>query len=713
DIEERRRAETALHLSEEKYRTITNTARDAILMIGSEGRITFSNPAASQIFGYSVEELFGMELRSLLDEESFRGFSRQWLEENDIDLEEDGRREGDTIELKALRKSGEFFPVEFSLSALQLETGWVVVGIARDITERKRSAEDLKRAHGQLERRVEERTAALALSNKELQDEIVVRKRAEEAAAVASQAKSEFLANMSHEIRTPMNGIIGYTDLILSLDLPHEAKSYLEMVKTASVRLLDIINDILDFSKIEAGKLELDFTPFSLRDMLDEALRILAIKANEKGLELIYHVLDDVPDGLVGDSGRLRQIFVNLIGNALKFTHQGEVVARVEAVEKGVDGLVKLQFSVRDTGVGIPEAQKEMIFESFSQADASMARKYGGTGLGLTISSQLVRLMGGEIWVESVPGEGATFYFTALFTQQPAAAKKLAALSVEKFLELSALLVVENDTCRHILAEMLVGWLGRVETTKSGEAAMESLGRDTFDIVFTDMHLPDMDGHELVGKVQKICGETPPHVILLTPPVFERVSDAEWNRDLVSGYLMKPVSQSDLLRAIQQSVSAIEPGECASPRAVVSLMPKERRHNKHILLAEDEQINQTLALILLEKEGWQVTLAENGREALEAMESIRFDLILMDVQMPEMDGIEATVAIRAMEKESGGHRIPIVAMTAHAMKDDRERCLAAGMDDYLSKPIIPENLFAVLERILLHESGEECDSCRS
>lgn len=358
--------------------------------------------------------LLGMELRRLLSEESFRAFSRQWFEDGGKRLQ-DGSREGGTFELEALRKNGEQFPVELSVSALHLETGWVAVGVARDITDRKRSAEALQRAHGQLEKRVEERTAALAQSNKELQDEIVIRKRAEEAAAVASLAKSEFLANMSHEIRTPMNGILGYTDLILGLDLPLEAKSYLGMVKNASVRLLDIINDILDFSKIEAGKLELDFTPFSLRDMLDEALRILAVKASEKGLELIYHVLDDVPDGLIGDSGRLRQIFVNLIGNALKFTHQGEVVARVEAVEKGVDGLVKLQFSVRDTGVGIPDTQKEMIFESFSQADASMARKYGGTGLGLTISSQLVRLMGEKSGWKASPEKGRPFILPLSF----------------------------------------------------------------------------------------------------------------------------------------------------------------------------------------------------------------------------------------------------------------------------------------------------------
>ncbi len=710
DIEERRRAEAALHLSEEKYRTIADTAQDAIMMIDGEGRISFTNPAASHIFGYSEDELRGMEVHLLLGEESYRGFYRQWLD-GTIENSATGRNAEGTVELEAFKRSGEQFPIELSLAAMKMENGWVIVGIARDITDRRRSEEAIKQAHAHLEKRVEERTAALARSNTDLQEEIIVRKRAEEAAGVASQAKSEFLANMSHEIRTPMNGIIGYTDLILGLELPGEAKSYLEMVKTASVRLLDIINDILDFSKIEAGKFELDFTPFSLRVMLDEALKILAIKANEKGLELIYHVMDDVPDGLIGDSGRLRQIFVNLIGNALKFTHHGEVVARVEVVEKGADGVVKLQFSVRDTGVGIPDGKKVLIFESFSQADASMARKYGGTGLGLTISSQLVRLMGGAIWVDSLPGEGATFYFTAMFKQQPAAAKKLAALSVEKFMELSALVVVENDTCRHILAEMLAGWLGRVQTTKCAEAALAALSSDSFDIVFTDLQLPDLDGFVLAQKVRDFCGPSPPHLIMLTPPVFQRDGDPGRIKELVSSYLMKPVSQSDLLRAIQEAVSSIAPGEC-TPEAVVSFMPRERRQSKHILLAEDEHINQTLAMILLEKEGWRVTLAENGLEVLAAMGEIKFDLILMDVQMPEMDGLEATTIIRKQEKEKeGGRRTPIVAMTAHAMKDDRERCLAAGMDEYLSKPIIPENLFAVLDRILLRENGADCDMC--
>ena len=709
DIEERRRAEAALHLSEEKYRTITNTARDAILMIDGEGRISFANPAAAEIFGYGDEALLGTELRILLGETGYKGFFRKWLDGGG-EPSATSRDGGRTVELEAFRRNGEQFSIELSLAALRMDTGWAVIGIARDITERKRSEESLQRAHELLEKRVEERTAALARSNKELQDEIVVRKRAEEAAGVASRAKSEFLANMSHEIRTPMNGIIGYTDLILSLDLPGEAKTYLQMVKNASVRLLDIINDILDFSKIEAGKLDLDVSPFSLREMLDDSLKILAIKANEKGLELIYHVMDDVPDGLLGDSGRLRQIFVNLVGNSLKFTHHGEVVARVEALEKGADGVVKLKFAVSDTGVGIPEGKRELIFESFSQADASTARKYGGTGLGLTISSQLVRLMGGEIWVESTLGEGATFYFTACFRQQPAAAKKLAAISVEKFLELSALVVVENDTCRHILAEMLAGWLGRVETVRVGAAALEAIGRDTFDIIFTDMHLPDMDGIDLARKVQAICGPAAPHIIMLTPPVFQKDFDAGELKDLVRSYLMKPVSQSDLLRAIQEAVGNTEPGEC-TPEAVVRYMPRERRNNKHILLAEDEHINQTLAIILLEKEGWRVTLAENGREVLAVMEDIKFDLILMDVQMPEMDGLEATTIIRERERE-GGRRTPIVAMTAHAMKDDRERCLAAGMDEYLSKPIIPENLFGVLDRILLHEKGEDCEVCR-
>ncbi|MDH3360619.1 MAG: response regulator, partial [Desulfobulbaceae bacterium] len=664
DIDERKRAEAALHLSEQKYRTITNTAQDAILMIDASGRISFCNPAASVIFGYSEAELLGMGLSLLLGEGGYNGFFREWLS-GDVD-EESGQSAGRTVELEAFKRSGAKFPIELSLAAMRMDTGLVVVGIARDITDRKNSEVELLKARNLLEARVESRTAELAQSNKELQDEIVVRKKAEEEAAVASQAKSNFLANMSHEIRTPMNGIIGYTDLLLGFDLSGEVRSYLEMVKTASARLLDIINDILDFSKIEAGKFNLDSTPFSLHDMLDDALKILAIKANEKGLELIYHVMDDVPDGLVGDPGRLRQIFVNLIGNAIKFTSKGEVVVRVAVVEKDVEGQLKLQFMVLDTGVGIQEDKKDLIFESFSQADASMARKYGGTGLGLTISSQLVRLMGGEIQVTSVPGEGATFLFTALFDQQPLDSNKVVLKPVEEFQELSALVVVGNDTCRHILAEMLVSWLGRVETTKSAKGALDSLGRQSFDIIFSDLQLSDMDGLGFARKVPEVCGSSSPHLILLTPPVFNKETVPGRMEGFVSSYLTKPVGKINLLRSIQEVVFGIVPTKHVSEKMVSS--PTGMQHDKHILLAEDERINQTLAMILLEKEGWKVTLAENGREVLEAVENIKFDMILMDVQMPEMDGLAATTVI--CRKEDGStRRIPIIAMTAHAMKD--------------------------------------------
>lgn len=705
DIEERRRAEAALHLSEQKYRTITNTAQDAILMIDGRGRISFCNPAASQVFGYAEEELLDMEVLYLLGESSYNWFSQQWLG-GWGGSKQQHKSEGETVELEAFRRNGDKFPIELSLAAMYAEDGWAIVGIARDITDRKRSETELQRAHSQLERRVNERTAELAKSNKELQEEILVRKRAEEAAAVASQAKSEFLANMSHEIRTPMNGIIGYTELILGLDLPGQAKTYLEMVKTASVRLLDIINDILDFSKIEAGKFDLDPSLFSLRDMLDEALKILAIKANEKGLELIYYVMDDVPDEIFGDSGRLRQILVNLIGNALKFTAQGEVVVRVEMVdEKSEDDLVKLQFYVQDTGVGIPEDKRGLIFESFSQVDASMARKYGGTGLGLTISSQLVRLMGGEIWVESQPGAGATFNFTALFRCQ-SETRKQSKFSRENLKRLTALVVVENDTNRHILAEMLGGWMKRVETGKNAEAAMAAMQGGAFDIVFSDMHLPDISGFELAQKIRDQY-DPPPHIIMLSPPVFQKEFDYDTNRELVACYLMKPVSQSDLLRGIQEAISGAGVGEDDIGPDDMSARMTVRGGKHNILLAEDEHINQTLARILLENEGWRVTLAENGREVLAAMEDMDFDLILMDIQMPEMDGLETTRNIREKEQQGGGRRVPIVAMTAHAMKDDRDRCLAAGMDDYLSKPIIPETMFAVIDKILLSDTTTE------
>jgi len=706
DIEERKKAEAALQASEQRYRTITTTAQDAIVVIGGAGEVSFANPAAENIFGYRADELLGRELKDLLAESSYHSFLRKWLENFGRGGKIPGG--GRTIELEAVRKDGGRFPIELSLAAIAVDGGWNAIGIARDISRRKEDERALERARDELERRVEERTADLAVVNKELQVEIEERRQAEAEAAQASKAKSEFLANMSHEIRTPMNGIIGYTDLILGMELPDAPRSYLGMVKTASLRLLAIINDILDFSKIEAGKLDLDPTPFSLREMLDESLKILAVNSNEKGLELIYHVQDDVPDGLIGDAGRLRQVFVNLVGNALKFTPCGEVVATVAVLEKRADSTVKLQFSVRDTGVGIDEEKMELIFESFVQADASMARRFGGTGLGLAISSQLVRMMEGKIWVESLPNEGSTFHFTAVFMQQPAAAKKLAAVSVEKFLELSALIVVENDTCRSVLAEMLAGWLGAVETVADAEEALPVLRDGHFDIVFLDRQLGGGGGGvALAEKIGRELQAPPPHLIMLTQAGVrnEPRGNRERARALVSCYLMKPVSQSDLLRAIQESVGDVAPGEC-TPAAMVRYLPTGNRRSRHILLAEDERINQTLAVILLEQEGWRVTVAENGREVLQAMANIKFDLILMDVQMPEMDGIEATRQIRAKERRTGLH-VPIVAMTAHAMKDDRERCLAAGMDDYLSKPVVPAALFAVLGRLLNQEGVAE------
>ncbi len=698
DIDERKRAEAALHFSEERYRAITTTAQDAILMIDSDGRLSLCNPAAERIFGYTEGELVGHELERLLAPESGNAFFRQWLAE----FRQTGRGPGAgrTIELEAARKDGRTFPIELSLATMTMvgNGGWSAIGIARDVTRRKQDEAALVRARAELELRVEERTAELAGANKELQDEIVVRKQAEDAAAKANKAKSEFLANMSHEIRTPMNGIIGYTDLLLGVELPEAQRSHLCMVKTASMRLLDIINDILDFSKIEAGKLMLDFSPFSLREMLDEALKILAINSTAKGLELVYRVRDDVPDGLEGDSGRLRQVFVNLVGNAVKFTQRGEVAVSVEVAERRDDDSVELLFMVRDTGEGIAEDKKALIFESFSQADASMTRRFGGTGLGLAISSQLVQLMGGKIWVESRLGEGSTFRFTALFRQQPSAAMKLAAVAPERLRRRSALIVVENSTSRHFLAEMLGIWLEVVETAAGPQAALAVLARRSFDLVLIDHNLTGGESLGLAGEIGRRCAAAMPRLIILTPATdWEKTVEAG-GKSLISGYLAKPVSQADLLRVVQEALGDLAPGEGVAPPADPH-RPQAEHRNGHILLAEDEHINQTLAIILLEREGWRVTVAGNGREALQAMDTTDFDLVLMDVQMPEMDGIEATRRIRAREAADDRH-IPIVAMTAHAMKDDRERCLSAGMDDYLAKPIVPENLFAVLEKYI-------------
>jgi PAS domain S-box-containing protein len=669
----------AVHRSEAWFRSLIENATDLITVIDGDGAVLYESPSALRVLGHKSQSTERRHVSEFVHPDDLH----QLLQ---VTAETGVKSVVSTLELRFRLGNGEYGVFESSLRNLLGDSA--VNGIvmnSRDITARLLAEQEIRKLNADLERRVAERTAEL--------------QSAKSAAELANRLKSEFLANMSHEIRTPMNGILGMTELALDTEITIEQREYLTTVKASADALLDILNDILDFSKIEAGRLDLDLIPFNLRKHMMQTTKPLALRAHQKGLELNCDIHPDVPDELIADPTRLRQIIVNLIGNAIKFTERGEITLTISAESLSPDH-VTLHITVRDTGIGIPLDKQKLVFEAFAQADGSTARKFGGTGLGLTISSRLVNLMGGRIWLESEPGKGSCFHLVI----QAAVGRAVAVERAEesRLLGLRVMVIDDNLTNLRILEGMVERWGMEPFIASSGAEALArfrsgSLKDHPIELLLIDANMPVMDGFDVVESIRSLANPDPPAIMMLTSS--GQRGDAARCRELgIAAYLVKPIMQSQLLHAILTVLGA--KSSARQPQSLVTRHSlSESQKSLSVLLAEDNAINQRLASRLIEKRGHVVMIASNGLQVLSALEKRAFDVIIMDVSMPEMDGLEATAAIRAKEKVSGGH-IPIIAVTAHAMSGDRERFLAAGMDGYVSKPIQTKELFEVIDEVL-------------
>jgi PAS domain S-box-containing protein len=692
DVTERIAAEDALRRSERKLRSYIEQTLDGVMVVDRSGRYLEANPAAVNMLGYELDELLQLGIADVV-----------WPEDADreIGLAHFGRvaAEGRSVgEVALRRKNGERLIAD--VHAVDLG-GERYLGIMRDVTQRHLAEQALQQERALLEERVGERTEVLTRTNAALEEEIVERKRMEgelvaarEQALQAAEAKAVFLANMSHEIRTPMNAVIGMTALLEVTPLDSEQRSYVETIRTSGDALLATINDILDFSKVESGMLELERRPFELGACIEEAFDMLAPRAAQKGIDLLYELMENVPHWLVGDSTRLRQVLVNLLSNAVKFTDHGQVCMTASVLRRDTDG-VQLRFAVRDTGIGIAPAQREHLFKAFSQADSSTTRKYGGTGLGLAISARLVRLMGGEIRVDSEEHKGSVFWFTmrAAVANSVQTARYRSGHAPE-LAGRRVLLVDDNPTNLQILKTQCVRWGMEVASAVRGTHALAMLEAERpFDVAVLDLHMPAMDGFQLARAIAAQCGNTAPALVLLS-------SSAAGVRDhaameLFAARLSKPVKHSQLFSVLDEVIHAHRAAHPASPPQRIDATLAQRIPMK-ILVVEDSVINQKLAVGMLGKFGYASDLARDGAEAVELVRANRYDLVFMDLQMPVMDGLAATR--RIVELLPPERRPRIVAMTANALPVDRQRCIEAGMDDYIAKPILPAAVQALIER---------------